>query len=201
MSDDPVVMRERLVALVDEAERAVHDVEDQQREAHAAREAASYALEQLERQGAPEAERRKAEKALADARSRAAEPWAERASGARQRAVDARHELQRFSAANFDPIVDSLTALGERAAAEVDAAAQRMVEAFRRREAVAAELVAFVAEAGFRPEPNTVSASLAEKIAVACSDLLDVAGGERAPSLLRDPRVPPHAIVPAELSA
>jgi hypothetical protein len=197
MGNSVIGRRDELVALVDAAEDRVHKLEDQQREAFAALRQAEFNLEQAVRAGASTA---KAEKALDESRARAQEPWNERIRGAQQGAVDARAALQRHTAANLDALVDVLAAQGERAAVEVDKAAERFVEAVNRREAIAAQITGLISEAGLRVRPGSVSASRAEAAARAAAELV-TAGGEQPPRIVRDPRLPREGVLPAALGA
>jgi hypothetical protein len=145
----------------------------------------------LERQGASPAGRRaKLEQALAAARAKAAEPWAERIAGARTRIGDHQAELQRFVAENLDELVGDCERQGAAAAARLTEAAERVVAAHREREQIAGEVAALASMVG-RVHPGDVTHSRGEALARTAADLLD-SGGEVAPELLRDPRTPIH---------
>jgi uncharacterized coiled-coil DUF342 family protein len=79
----------RLVAERDRARDRVDQLEAEAREASAAAQQASADLIEFERQGASPAGRRaKLEQALAEARAKAAEPWAERIAGGSRCCID-----------------------------------------------------------------------------------------------------------------
>jgi hypothetical protein len=71
------------------ADRKVAAVEDEARQAGLAAQEASAALAQAERVGVSAAKRHALEAALAKAKGRAGEPWAERLAGAQAAARDA----------------------------------------------------------------------------------------------------------------
>jgi hypothetical protein len=196
VSADPSAA-ERLAELLAERERIrtrVAEVDSQQREATAAAQQASDELIELERKGGrPGAQRSKLEQTLAEARARAAEPWAERIEGARQRARDAHGAVQRFVGEHLTELVESREVNGRIAAQALTDAAQAILAAHAERERVAreiAELCSLVA----RVSPGDVSYSRAEGLARAAGDLLQ-AGGEEPPVLQRDPREPRHGLL------
>src|SRR5262245_65832726 len=96
---------EEMARLVEQREQArvrVDAIEAEQREATAAVQRGSEELVALERTDGPAAQRRKVEAELAAARAKAAEPWDERAAGARARVRDRQVEVQAFVAAHLD---------------------------------------------------------------------------------------------------
>lgn len=194
---------EGMARLVEQRERArarVDELEAAQREATAAAEQASVNLVELERRGvSPAGRRAKLEQTLAEAKARAAEPWAERVEGARQRARDAHTEVQRFVAERLDELVENLEADGRIAAQALTDAAEAMLAAYAERERVARE-IAETCPLTARVAPGDVSRSKAEPLARAAADLIQ-GGGEEPPRLLRDPRQPRHGLVPEQVSA
>jgi chromosome segregation ATPase len=145
------------------AQQRVDELERQQREAGAAREQARAALIELERRGdGSAAERTKLEKGLSAAEQRASEPWPERIEGGRRGVRDVQAQLQTFTAEHLDELVQALEASGEAAAAQLNAAAEALVEAFTRREAIAREISALYSTTGARVRPGDVSFSRAE---------------------------------------
>ena len=126
--------------------------------------AASAALVEFERagDGAP-AERRRLEKALADAKITAAEPWAERAEGAKRRARDADQAVRVFIAANLAELVAVHEMEGAAAATRLNAAAEELIAAYHEREAIARQISALVGQSG-GIRPGDVSGSDADEL-------------------------------------
>jgi chromosome segregation ATPase len=175
----------------------VEAVENETREAHAAAAATKEALIAFERRGGRASERAELEAALHEARAKAGEPWAERLEGARAAARDATQTAQTFQAEHLSELVADFEAYGRGVAEQLDAAARALVQAFGERERIAGEISRLASSAG-RVHAGDVSRSAAEKVAHAAADLLDN-GGERPPTLVRDPRTPRHAeLAPAE---
>jgi hypothetical protein len=89
------------------AQARVDELEREQREATAAAEEASLNLVELERHGvSPGGRRAKLEKTLAEAKARAAEPWAERIAGGPNRSATRRQSYKDSSASiwrNWSP--------------------------------------------------------------------------------------------------
>ena len=178
----------------------VDALEREARETATAATAASAALAEFERHGGSATKRRELERALADARARAAEPWTERIAGARQGVRDADIEVQRFVAENLAELVEVLEAEGRIAADELNAAAEAVVVAFQRREAVAAR-ISSLASMVSRVSPGDVTFPRAEALERAAQALLQ-RGGEEPPLLRRDRgpwslRFPAEEAVPA----
>jgi hypothetical protein len=169
----------RLVAQRDQARTHVDELEAEQREATAAAQQASDALIELERKGGrPGAQRSKLEQTLAEARAKAAEPWAERIAGTRAAVRDAHGEVQTFVAEYLAELIADLEVEGAAAAAKLTAAAETLLQAFTDRERVAreiAEMCSLVA----RVSPGDVSYSRAEALARAAGDLLQAAARSR----------------------
>ena len=113
------------------------------------------------------------------------------ASKARAAVRDATQAVQTFQAANLDALVSDLEAYGRGVAEQLDAAARALVQAFGERERIAGEISRLASSAG-RVHAGDVSRSAGQKAAHAASELLDN-GGERPPTLVRDPRTPRHA--------
>jgi hypothetical protein len=171
----------------DAAQRRVDELEAEQRAAGQARAAARAALVEAERTGARPAERSRAGKALADADLKPTILTA-KMEGARAAVRDAEVEVARVVGANLDELVAAREEDGRTAVASLNAALQEVVAAFHRREAIAAEISGLASMAG-RIHPGDVSRSRAEEVVRAVSDLL-ANGGELAPTLDRDPRLP-----------
>jgi hypothetical protein len=152
---------------------------------------ASAELAGFERRGGcTAAARRKLEEALAAAKGRAEEPWAQRVEGARLAVTDARSAEQAFVGEHLAELVEDVEAAGEAAAAEINAAAEELSAAYQRWQAAAQELGALAGQVG-RTHPGDVSRSRADAAATAAADLV-LQGGEVGPRLLRDPRLPRH---------
>jgi hypothetical protein len=150
-----------LSRLVDRRSRAAERLEQIETEARAAASAAAEAsaeMVELERKGGPAAERRQLEQALAAAKTKAAEPWHERAEGARQAVRDADQELRRYQAEHLDELVEVLQEDGRIAAADLTAHAEGVVAAFARREEIAREISALAGSIG-RVFPGDASAA------------------------------------------
>jgi hypothetical protein len=125
--------RTELVAKVDELER-------RQRSSHEDAADASRALEQLERRAfagekVTDAQRKRAEEALAKAQSAEREPWGERARAAQQAVRDAGQGVQAHVAEHLDTLLAELNEDAERAAAKVDASASDFLAAVEQRRA------------------------------------------------------------------
>ena len=118
-----------------------------------------------------------------------AQPWEQKFQGRRQAVTDAQRAIQEFSHEHLDELLEGLVAEGEAAAEAKNSAAQAVVEAHRRWEEIAREMSATVQAAGIRPTPDLVTRSRSDALANAASRFLDT-GGEQAPRLTRDPRMP-----------
>jgi chromosome segregation ATPase len=201
MSGERSTATQAMARLVAERDRARDRVDELEREARTSGEraaAASAALTEFERRGGRAAERGKLEAELAEARAKAAGPWAERIAGARTRIGDHQAELQRFVGEHLQALVADREAEGEAAAARLTEAAERMLAAHREREQIAGEIAALVSMVG-RVHPGEVSRSRAERLANAASALL-MEGGEEPPRLRPDWREPRYG-APAESAA
>jgi chromosome segregation ATPase len=193
--------QEEMTLLTQARDRASARVEVLKRDARSAQEAAteaSLALAEFERRGGRPAERRKLEQALADAKAKAAEPWAERIAGAQQRVRDQQHEMQLFVGANLSELVATLEEEGRVVAATINAACEQLLKSFAERERIAGEISQLVSLIA-RVQPGDVSYSKSEQLAKLAADLL-AGGGEPPPTLRRDPRQPRHG-PPAETAA
>jgi hypothetical protein len=183
------LMKRRTDALA-EADR----IEEQQRAAVLAVQQASGEVEELERSAVTgaaqvsQAARTKAERKLADARTVAAEPWAERASAHRLAAGDLLASAQRFAAEHLDKLLDERRAEGEDAVRIINAGAQMLLDGYAARAAVEArtfELVSMIR----RAEPGDVQRSRSDALAQEAQRLL-TNGGEVAPVVLVRPDEP-----------
>ncbi len=200
MAEEHSTATQAMARLVAERDRARDRVDELEREARFSGEraaAASAALTEFERRGGRAAERTKLEAELAEARAKAAEPWAERIAGARTRIGDHQAELQRFVGEHLQELVADREAEGEAGAARLTEAAERVLTAHREREQIAGEIAQLCSMVG-RVHSTDITHSRGEALARAAGDLVD-GGGEVAPKLVRDPRTPVHgSIDPAE---
>jgi hypothetical protein len=103
----------------------VDELERRQRSSHQDAAEASHALEQLERrvfagEEVTDAQRKRAEDALAKAREAGREPWGERVRAAQQAVRDAGQVVRAFVAESLDALLVELTEDAERAAANVN---------------------------------------------------------------------------------
>jgi hypothetical protein len=97
------------------------------------------------------------------------------------------------------PLAAALEEEGAAVAAELTEAAEAVVAAYRKREAVAGEISHLAAMTG-RVLPGDVSRSRAEALAKEAAALVQ-AGGEEPPVLKRDPRQPRHGAAAARAVA
>jgi hypothetical protein len=178
--------RADLANRVREAEHAGTHVSQQ-------RMAASAAVQAVERRRAsgesvPDAEVKRATKALEAAKAREAEPWPERVAGMREamRAMD--QDLAAFVVGHFDALADEIAGDGQAATARVDDAARELIAAHAARQAVERRVFA-LAGVVRNPRPGDVRRSRADAVAREAGALLQ-RGGEDAPTLLSDPRQP-----------
>jgi hypothetical protein len=175
-----------LLAKRSSLEARVDALEHEQGQAHAAARAAAHAVEEAERAGAPDA---KLDAALAKARARAAQPWAERVAGARRAVADADAAIQRYEVANLRGLNDGLAELGEHAARDINRAAADLVGAYERWQNISGRMSGLAS--AIRPtRPGDASFSRAERAAAEAARLLDM-GGEVAPRHA-DPTKPRH---------
>jgi hypothetical protein len=179
---------DQLARLVEARSRAgarVSELEADRRTATQTLMAASEALVQAERRGARAAERQEFQASLVEAKATSAQPWPELIEGARRRVRDAQGEVVRFVEANLVPLIEVLETEGEAAAANLNAAAQALVDAFQERERVAREITALYAMTVSVAEVNAVPSSRAGALLSAANALLHE-GGERPPMLRRE---------------
>jgi hypothetical protein len=192
---------EQLVAKRTRATARVAEVQAEWRLAGQTLQAARESLVTFEGRGnGRQAERSELEAALADAKARADEPWAERVEGAQRHERDAHRHVQEHVAENLDELVGELERQGAVAASSLNAAARALLDAYSERENVAQQIGALVALIA-RVEPGDVSRTRAEQAAQALRALVE-AGGEHGPVLRRDPRLalrrmPAAAAIPA----
>jgi hypothetical protein len=167
-------------------------VDTQQREATAARDAASAALVRLEQKAVTgdtvsAAERKKAEDTLSRAQIEAAAPWAERRAAVQAAIRDHERQLRAFASEHLSELYDDLAGAAQAAAEDVDHACRTIVEAVDRRMAVERDVFALIGLAGRLPDPNAVARTRTDALRQAVHALLQ-AGGEQAPLLRDDPR-------------
>jgi hypothetical protein len=169
--------RTELVSKFDELER-------RQRSSHQDAAAASSALEQLERgafggEKVTDAQRKKAEDALAKAQGVEREPWGERARAAQQAVRDIDQVVRAYVAEHLDGLLAELTEDAERAAKKVNERAADFLAAVEQRRA-SEQRTAGLWSLVRRMEPNTLPASRSDEAAVQVRRFLDT-GGETAP--------------------
>jgi hypothetical protein len=197
---DVTTERAALAEKRDKAERRIGELEDEQRQAVQAREAARQALIEFERKGGGRrAERNELETQLNDAERHAAERWGERIEGARRAARDARTAVQVFTREHLDELVAAKEQEGELPTSRLVEHAQAILDTYADRERVAGEIAQLVSSAGITIRPGDVTFSKCEPLAREASRLLST-GGEERPRLRRDPRVPMHG-APLEAAA
>jgi hypothetical protein len=138
------------------ADRKVAAVEDEARQAGLAAQEASAALAQAERVGVSAAKRHALEAALAKAKGRAGEPWAERLAGAQAAARDAASALRQCVQANLLELIRPVEAEAEDAVAEMTTAAQTCLGAAHRREDAARRIGTLLAMSGASVTPHSV---------------------------------------------
>lgn len=182
-----------LVAKRGEAQRRVDELEAEQRAAGVARAEARAQLVEAERRGVRASERAKLERMLDDAERRPSVLGA-RIEGARHARRDCDAEVARHVGEHLTELVAGREQAGEAAVADLNAAAEALVAAYERREAIAAEISQLASMVG-AVQPGDVSRSRSEAIARAAADLLRT-GGETAPTLDRDPREPKYGTAP-----
>jgi hypothetical protein len=171
--------------------QGVDDIDQQQRQATEEVARLSAVLADLERRAAAgeevsDAQRTKAEQALTKARSKAAEPWAERRGGQQAAARDHDRKVALFVGENFPALYGDLAEDAEAAAASVDSAARALVSAYHERMAVEQRVTALSAWVR-APHPGNVAGTRSEAVVREAERLL-AEGGERAPLLRDDPR-------------
>jgi hypothetical protein len=200
--DEPTTATARLIEKREHAAAALARVDEIEAQARAASQAlatASTALVEFERaDDGPPAERRRLEKALADAKITAAEPWVERAEGARRRARDGDQAVRSFTVEHLSELVAALEADGAAAASRLNAACEALVAAYGERESVARQIAAVVGQSGGM-RPGDVSGSSADGLAREAQRLIQ-AGGEQGPMLRRDryPRLVEQDLIETE---
>ena len=176
-----------MVKLVEQRERASSRVDALEREAHAAGRAlvdARAALVEAERRGESAARLREREKSLSDAEA-ATRRLPLRVQGAKQALADTHARVHQHVGANVRELVEPLERQGEAAAAAVVDAAQKLVDAYGRREAIQQQIGAMTSLA-FRLRPSDVGPSSNAHAAASAAATL-VAQGEPAPRLLHYP--------------
>jgi hypothetical protein len=185
----------RLVAERHSAVARIGELEQQQRAAAEAREVTRAQLIEFERRGdGKPAMRDKLEAALADAERKASERWPERIEGARHAVRDAEHELRLFTAEHLHELVGEVEARGAEAAADVVAAAEALLEAYRRRAQAEQQIGELVTLAGARIHPADIGPpTRAERAAAECTRLVEE--GEPGPQLRRYPGEPRHPTI------
>jgi phage shock protein A len=164
-------------------------IDAEQRQANEAVVRLSAELADLERRAAggeriSDKARTEAESALAKARVRHAEPWAERRAGVHAAARDADRDLRVYVSEHLTELLAELHENGEAAAEDVNRACRALGEAYLRRMDVERQVFALAAKAGITTAD--VARTKAEAVVSEANALLQ-AGGEQAP-LLRQPQ-------------
>jgi hypothetical protein len=134
----------------------------------------------LEGEQVSSARRSKAEDALTRARVANAAPWAERRSAIEQAIGEHRGRVQAYVGANFGALVEEVEADGKMAAEAVDAAAEKLVEAYYERDRAAKRLDALLAVTRGASRFGDVALARSEPSVREAEKLL-AEGGEVAP--------------------
>jgi hypothetical protein len=171
--------RTELVTKVDELER-------RQRSSYQDAAEASHALEQLERRAfagekVTDAQRKRAEDALAKAQLAEREPWGERARAAEQAVRDADQVVRAYIAEHLEALLTELTEDAERAAVKVNDCASDFLLAVEQRRAAEQRTLGLCSLVQ-RMKPNSILASRTDVAAAEVARFLDT-GGETAPVL------------------
>jgi hypothetical protein len=145
-----------------------------------------------------DAERKKAEKRLAESRARQAEPWGERVAGARRALANADAAISRFIAANYDVLAGEVAEDAQAVKDRADEALQEIGRVYAQREDVVRRSDALIAVVA-RVKPGQTPFSKLEPVVREAERVL-MSGGEDAPIPKRDPRVAEAGTVP-EFSA
>jgi hypothetical protein len=183
-----------------QAAERVRELETEQRTVAAAVQTAAKAIADGERRAAPAEQRAKLEAVLASARSAAADPaLPARVEGARARVRDLRRERAAFVTEHLRELIVVHEEEGEAAVADMLAAAEQFMAAYRRRSA-AAHAISGLASSVARIKPGDVGpGSRAEPVVRELGRLL--MEGEPAPTLRHYPGDPRHGSVPAQMQA
>jgi hypothetical protein len=179
--DAPRAKLDELREREQEARARIDEVGGQARAAAVELAHAREALTEAERLGAPAAERKRLEQRLAAAEQRHGEPWAERRAGAERAAMDARHAVQLHASEHLSELVAEIEERGRAAAEQVDAAAERFLDAVTRRAEVDQELTATLALVR-RNKPGDVARSRADEARHAVAEFIQ-RGGEVPPTV------------------
>jgi hypothetical protein len=179
---DPAAELARLGAQRAAATQRISDIEAEARAATTALGDAQRALVEAERRDAPQAQRAKLEQALAKAKARANEPWAERRAGAAAAARDRHAEQSAFAKEHLDALIATLEADGAVAAAGLDSAAEGVLAAYHAREACSSNIAALLVLANGQAPRDAVTRTRGEALAREASTFL-TNGGETPPRL------------------
>ncbi len=128
-----------------------------------------------------DAQRKRAEDALAKAQGAEREPWGERARAAQQAVRDIDQVVRAYVAEHIDALLVELTEDAERAAEKVNETATDFLAAVEQRRATE-QRTAGLWSIVRRMEPNSFPASRSDEAAVQVRRFLDT-GGETAPVL------------------
>jgi hypothetical protein len=170
------------------------DAEVSSRFASAEQMQASRALQDAERrratgQDVTADEVRKLEKAVAASKAKAAEPWNERVAGLRAAQRDHDNAIHGFATDHWDDLAGELADEANAAATRIDEALRELDRAYIAREDVARRQDALIAGVIGRSKQGLVATSKVEALVRDGAAIL-MDGGERAPVMTRDPRVP-----------
>jgi hypothetical protein len=165
----------------------VSGLEQEWRTTVAAARNASAALAEAERIGASASKFHTLESRLADAKARAAQPFAERIEGAKAAVRDTDQAIRAHIGGNLVELVEAKEADGARVAERINELAGALIEAWLERERIASDISALATKVA-PISPGDVSWSRAEDAFRACTALLN-ADGEEGPTLsrVRDP--------------
>jgi uncharacterized NAD(P)/FAD-binding protein YdhS len=177
----------QLISRSTELASKVDELERQQRATHTDVAEASNDLEQLERrslggQKVSDAQRRRAEEALAKARAAEQEPWVERVRAAGFAVQDAEQSIRAHVAENLDKLLAELTENAQAAASGVDETAAAFLAAVEERtrvEQATAQLASLV-----RPmRPGDISRARSDAAALEVGRFVE--GGPEVAPILR----------------
>jgi hypothetical protein len=122
----------------------VSDLEAKQRAAHLAAQGVGAELAEAERVGASASKLHQLEERLADAKAVAAQPWAERIAGRRQRVRNCDGELRRHAQEHLPELAADIEGDGLVAVQEMVVAAEAFIQAYGGREEIARQLGALL---------------------------------------------------------
>ena len=146
-----------------------------------------------------DAEVKRAEKKLSAARAEAAQPWPERAAGARRALANADAAIGRFVVATYDALAGEVAEDAHAVKDRADALLHDIGAVYAERERVVARSDALIGVVA-RVKPGMTPYSKLEPL-VRQAEAVLMAGGEAAPIPNHDPRVPQAGVIAEEFSA